>query len=94
MFAICKHVFEELGHARLEFGTGTLDAVYVSGYYGFSLLGVLARQMLVKERSQDTDLYVVLGSQWPSIKMTVAAWLDATHSKEREPEVTSMGSRT
>ena len=71
-------VFEELDFQRLEFRAGTLAESWGpgGGWQGITIIGVLSRQLLDKDRSQESDLYVMTKEQWPAVKAAVKAWLE------------------
>ncbi|KAK3062105.1 hypothetical protein LTR53_019513, partial [Teratosphaeriaceae sp. CCFEE 6253] len=73
MSLIMTVLFEELEYDEAYFRRGLRveDSVKASEILGSTLIGILRRQMLVKERSRDTDLYRMTRASWPSAKAAV-----------------------
>ncbi|KAK3073194.1 hypothetical protein LTR53_005433 [Teratosphaeriaceae sp. CCFEE 6253] len=79
-------LFEELDFQRLDFRAGTLveSRGPGGGWQGITIIGVLSRQLLDKDRSQESDVYTMSREQWPAIKSAVRAWLESkTRCRER-----------
>ena len=79
MGSILTVLFEELGYEKAYFRRGVRveDSIRAGEILGTSLIGILRRQMLVKEQSSDTDLYIMTKAMWPSAKVAVEGWLDS-----------------
>ena len=70
-----KHAFEKLGHDSFEYRTGTSSLAQKS--YGFEILDLLRRQLRVKEKSQETDVYFVRKEERAGVALAIRAWMDA-----------------
>lgn len=78
--------FEQLGRNRLDVKVGASDNVpgETAKRLGGSLIGVMARQMLmsdarVRESTERGDyaLYTTTSAQWPAVKEATEAWLSS-----------------
>ncbi|KAK4545458.1 hypothetical protein LTR36_002808 [Oleoguttula mirabilis] len=72
-------LFEVLGYDKLVFRRGSRSEECGQGanQLGFTLVGILRRQMLVKDRSTFTDCYTITREQFPGAKEAIGAYLDS-----------------
>ena len=71
--------FEELGYDQVDFrrGSHVQGSAHAGEAMGHSLVGILRRQMLVKDKSQQTDLYRLTKELFPNVRIAVDGWLDS-----------------
>jgi hypothetical protein len=79
MLPIMRKLFEELEYDHVDFRRGSrVESTAQAGdMMGHTFVGVLRRRMLVKDRSQFSDLYSLSREFWPSTRPAVEGWLNA-----------------
>ncbi|MGE4480623.1 GNAT family N-acetyltransferase [Acidocella sp.] len=78
MFLALRHAADDLGYRRLVWKCNALNEPSRTAALrlGFAHEGTLRAHMVVKGRARDTAIYSILGSEWPSRRDAILAWLD------------------
>ncbi len=78
MFLLLRLAADDLGYRRLVWKCNALNAPSrrAAERLGFVYEGRLRSHMVVKGRPRDTDLYSIVGDEWPRCRDAVLAWLD------------------
>lgn len=77
MFAMARHVFDDLGYRRYEWKCDDENAASrrAAQRLGFAPEGVFRQDMVVKGRNRDTAWFSMLDREWPRIRAAFESWL-------------------
>lgn len=75
---VARHVFEDLGHRRLEWKCNAANARSrrAAVRLGFGFEGIFRQHQVVKGHNRDTAWYSILDREWPAVRRAYDAWLD------------------
>lgn len=77
-YLTARTVFEDLGFRRFEWKCDNLNgpSKRAATRFGFTAEGVFRQHMIVKGRNRDTAWFSIIDSEWPSLQVAFAKWLD------------------
>jgi hypothetical protein len=83
VWLICKHALDTLGYSAMDMRNGKRsDDLPLSTGLGLSLLGILRRQVHVRERSRFSEYHLLEKEAWPLMREALDAWFgQAAHGK-------------
>jgi RimJ/RimL family protein N-acetyltransferase len=78
LFLLLKLAADDLGYRRLVWKCNALNAPSkrAAERLGFTYEGRLRAHMVQKGHLRDTDMYSIVGDEWPLRRDALAAWLD------------------
>ena len=81
LFLMTVYAMDDLGYRRMQWRCNALNARSraAARRVGFSFEGILFNHMIVKGQNRDTAWYSILDTEWPTIRVTIEAWLDPTN---------------
>jgi RimJ/RimL family protein N-acetyltransferase len=80
-YLLMAYVFDTLGYRRYEWKCDSLNAPSrkTAARLGFTFEGIFRQAIMYKGRNRDTAWYSIIDTEWPLLKRTFAAWLDAAN---------------
>lgn len=87
------HVFDDLGHRRLEWKCDALNepSMRAAHRLGYTFEGVFRQHVVVKGRSRDTAWWAMTDGEWPAVRARLDAWLDPSNFDEAGRQRTALG---
>ena len=81
MFLPLRHAADDLGYRRLVWKCNALNAPSrrAAARLGFTFEGEHRAHLVVKGRRRDTAWFSILADEWPRVRDSVLAWLDASN---------------
>lgn len=78
-FLIFRYIFEQLNYRRLEWKCDAANQASINAALrlGFSYEGLFRNHLLYKGRNRDTWWSSIIDSDWPNVKESYVAWLEA-----------------
>jgi RimJ/RimL family protein N-acetyltransferase len=95
MFAMARHLFDDLGYRRYEWKCDALNAPSCSAAkrLGFLPDGVWEQATVYKGRNRNTAWFSILDRDWPPMRVEFQRWLDASNFDEDGQQRTPLANR-
>ncbi|MBT7757629.1 MAG: GNAT family N-acetyltransferase, partial [Rhodospirillaceae bacterium] len=79
LFLMLDYAMTELRYRRMQWRCNALNQKSRNAALrlGFKYEGIFYNHMIFKGLNRDTAWYSILDSDWPAVRKTIAAWLDA-----------------
>lgn len=92
LFLLMGHILTACRYRRLEWKCDALNARSraAARRLGFRYEGTFHNHAIVKGRNRDTAWFSILDSEWPPLRLRLAAWLDPANFKENGGQVTAL----
>lgn len=92
LFLLMDHILTACRYRRLEWKCDALNARSrgAARRLGFRYEGTFYNHTIVKRRNRDTAWFSILDSEWPPLRLRLAAWLDPSNFDQTGRQVTAL----
>jgi RimJ/RimL family protein N-acetyltransferase len=96
IFLLLAYAMDDLGYRRMQWRCNARNAKSraAARRLGFRFEGIWFNHMIVKGLNRDTAWYSILDSEWPAVRASIRAWLDAANFNAAGNQQKSLSSMT